>query len=82
MEAGPARTFSQRPDRPGIGIREKGVEFVSLKDGIDTSTATGRFTFNIFGSLAEFEREILENLQWLGWKLPAPEEERVVGHQV
>jgi DNA invertase Pin-like site-specific DNA recombinase len=39
-------------------FREKGVEFVSLKDGIDTGTATGRFTFNIFASLAEFEREI------------------------
>jgi DNA invertase Pin-like site-specific DNA recombinase len=40
-------------------FREKGVEFVSLKDGIDTSTPTGRFTFNIFASLAEFEREII-----------------------
>ena len=40
-------------------FREKGVEFVSLKDGIDTGTATGRFTFNIFASLAEFEREII-----------------------
>ena len=41
-------------------FRKKGVEFVSLKDGIDTSTATGRFTFNIFASLAEFEREIIK----------------------
>ncbi|WP_017732425.1 recombinase family protein [Nafulsella turpanensis] len=40
-------------------FREQGVEFVSLKDGIDTGTATGRFTFNIFASLAEFEREII-----------------------
>ncbi len=38
----------------------KGVEFISLKDGIDTRTATGRFTFNIFASLAEFEREIIK----------------------
>lgn len=37
---------------------EKGVEFVSIKDGIDTGTATGRFTFNLFAYLAEFEREI------------------------
>lgn len=35
------------------------VSFVSLKDGIDTATATGRFTFNIFGALAEFERDII-----------------------
>jgi DNA invertase Pin-like site-specific DNA recombinase len=40
-------------------FREKGVEFVSLKDGIDTATATGRFTFNIFASVAEIEREII-----------------------
>jgi DNA invertase Pin-like site-specific DNA recombinase len=40
-------------------FQEKGVEFVSIKDGINTGTATGRFTFNIFASLAEFEREII-----------------------
>lgn len=38
---------------------EIGVNFVSLHDHIDTTTATGRFTFNIFASLAEFEREII-----------------------
>ncbi|MBC7388720.1 MAG: recombinase family protein [Opitutaceae bacterium] len=32
-------------------FRELGVEFVSLKDSIDTSTATGRFTFNVFATL-------------------------------
>lgn len=47
-------------------FREKGVEFVSLKDGIDTSTATGRFTFNIFASLAEFEREIIRERTMAG----------------
>lgn len=36
-----------------------GVEFISLQDSINTATATGRFTFNIFASLAEFEREII-----------------------
>ncbi|GGC75984.1 resolvase [Pedobacter quisquiliarum] len=40
-------------------FNEKGVNFVSLYDHIDTTTATGRFTFNIFASLAEFEREII-----------------------
>ncbi len=38
-------------------FREKGVEFVSLKDGIDTGTATGRFTFNIFASGPGEEQE-------------------------
>ncbi len=36
-----------------------GVHFFSIQDHINTQTATGRFTFNIFASLAEFEREII-----------------------
>ncbi|GAA4316502.1 recombinase family protein [Nibribacter koreensis] len=40
-------------------FKEKGVDFVSLQDGINTATSTGRFTFNVFASLAEFEREII-----------------------
>jgi DNA invertase Pin-like site-specific DNA recombinase len=35
------------------------VNFVSITDSIDTSTAMGRFTFNLFASLAQFEREII-----------------------
>ncbi len=37
-----------------------GVHFLSIHDNINTQTATGRFTFNIFASLAEFEREIIK----------------------
>ena len=40
-------------------FNDKEVNFISLHDHIDTTTATGRFTFNIFASLAEFEREII-----------------------
>jgi len=35
------------------------VNFISLHDNIDTTTATGRFTFNLFASIAEFERDII-----------------------
>ena len=41
------------------GFREKGVEFISLNDSIDTTTIQGRLTFNIFASFAEFERELI-----------------------
>ena len=42
-------------------LTEKGVEFVSLKESIDTTTPHGRFMLNVFGALAELEREsILE----------------------
>jgi DNA invertase Pin-like site-specific DNA recombinase len=40
-------------------MQEMGIEFVSLKDSIDTSTPQGRFFLNIFASLAEFERDII-----------------------
>ncbi|MCU4165872.1 recombinase family protein [Carboxylicivirga caseinilyticus] len=41
------------------GYKEMGVEFISLNDSIDTTTAQGRLTFNIYASFAEFERELM-----------------------
>lgn len=42
-------------------LTEKQVEFVSLKENIDTTTPQGRFMLTVFGALAELEREnILE----------------------
>ena len=41
------------------GLEEKKVKFISLQDGINTQTAQGRFIFNLFASLAEFERDII-----------------------
>jgi DNA invertase Pin-like site-specific DNA recombinase len=39
-------------------LHQRKVNLVSLKDGLDLSTAAGRFTANILGSVAEFETEI------------------------
>lgn len=36
-----------------------GAEFVSLSDNINSSTPQGRLIFDLFGSFAEFEREII-----------------------
>lgn len=45
-------------------LNDKGVQFKSLKEGdIDTTTATGKLVFNIFASLAEFERETIKERQ-------------------
>ena len=38
-------------------LTQKGVEFVSLKENIDTTTPTGRFTLTLFAAIAELERE-------------------------
>ena len=42
-------------------LTKKGVEFISLKENIDTTTPTGRFMLTVFAAVAELEREhILE----------------------
>ncbi len=39
-------------------LHKQGVQFRSLTDSIDTSTASGRFFFHVMASLAEMEREL------------------------
>ena len=40
-------------------LKEQGVAFRSLTENIDTATATGNLVFQIFGALAEFERNLI-----------------------
>lgn len=40
-------------------LHERGIAFVSLREGIDLSTAAGRLQLHIMAALAEFERERL-----------------------
>jgi len=42
----------------GVGA-ERGVLLRSLREGVDTSTATGRMVLGIFASLAEYERTLI-----------------------
>lgn len=41
-------------------LRDRGIGFKSLTDGIDTTTATGRLMFSVMGSFAEFERSLIQ----------------------
>ena len=40
-------------------LTDKGIAFISLKDNLDLSTATGKLQFHILSAFAEFEREII-----------------------
>ena len=40
-------------------LTAKGVEFISQKEAIDTTTPTGKFMLTIFGAVAELEREYI-----------------------
>ena len=40
-------------------LSAKGVEFVSKKEAIDTTTPTGKFMLTVFGAVAELEREYI-----------------------
>lgn len=40
-------------------FREKGVNLVSLKESIDTSSSTGKLLFTLMSALAQFERDLI-----------------------
>lgn len=42
-------------------LEERGVGFISLTESINTTTSTGKLIFNIFSSLAEFERALIKD---------------------
>lgn len=42
-------------------FRVLGIDFISLHEGVDTSTPNGRLVFGIFASIAEFERELIRD---------------------
>src|SRR5258707_5625915 len=41
------------------GLQERGIEFISLTEQIDTTTSGGKLIFHVMGALAEFERDLI-----------------------
>ena len=41
--------------------KENGIELVSIKDNLDTTTAAGRLMFNMIAVFAEFERDLISD---------------------
>ena len=40
-------------------LKGRGVAFRSLTEGIDTTTSRGEFLYNLFGTLAQYERSLI-----------------------
>ncbi len=40
-------------------LKERGVDFISLTEKIDTTTPGGKLIFHLMGALAEFERDLI-----------------------
>lgn len=59
-------------------LREKGVDFKSMKEAIDTTTPTGKFMLTVFAAVAELEREYIKQRQREGIEV-AKEEGRHAG---
>ncbi len=49
-------------------LQERGVEFVSLKDQIDTTSVIGKAMFRMLAVLAEMERELIVERTQAGLK--------------
>jgi DNA invertase Pin-like site-specific DNA recombinase len=47
-------------------LQDKGIQFRSLTDGIDTSTTAGRFFFHVMAALAQMEKELVHERTMAG----------------
>ena len=61
-------------------LTERGVQFISEKEKIDTSTPQGKFMLTVFGAMAELERDQIRQRQAEGIKI-AKEQGKYKGRQ-
>jgi DNA invertase Pin-like site-specific DNA recombinase len=54
-------------------LQKKNVEFISIKEHIDTTTPQGKFMLTIFGAMAELERETILQRQREGIEIAKAE---------
>ena len=49
-------------------LKERGANFLSIQDGFDTSTASGKMVFSVIGAMAEYERNLIRERTMAGLK--------------
>lgn len=54
------------------GSAQRGIGLKALTQDIDTTTASGRLIFTVFGAIAEFEREIIRERNFAGLNAARP----------
>ena len=47
-------------------LQDRGIEFISQKENIESTTNTGRFILTVFGAIAELERDFILQRQQEG----------------
>jgi len=47
-------------------LKDRKVDFISIRDNIETTTPAGKLMFHIFGALAEFERGLIRERTKIG----------------
>ncbi len=47
-------------------LKHKGVDFASVQDGFDTSSASGKMVFSVIGAMAEYERNLMRERTMAG----------------
>ncbi|WP_193988036.1 recombinase family protein [Lelliottia steviae] len=50
------------------GFKDKQIDFISLNENIDTTSATGELVFHMIGAIAQFERRLISERTKVGLK--------------
>jgi DNA invertase Pin-like site-specific DNA recombinase len=50
-------------------LEQEGIGLRSLQEALDTTTPSGKLTFHIFGALAEFERQLIQERTQAGLRV-------------